>query len=257
MANIINLMMQVEQCSDVVRDFAEVDASVNSSFYLVSSLLHKTLGDAAEFYKNSLLYLAFTPIETLSVTQRQALAYDLGLAALCGEKQYQFGELLLHPILQSLQGTAAQWLVDMLHAFNAGDIHAFETVSKVHGAAIQAEQALVANSQRLREKIRIFALMQLVREMPAHSRTLPFADIATRTSLPEEEVELLLMRSLSLSLIKGSINQVEASVRVTWVQPRVMDREAIGKQTSKLKDWMEKVQRTSVFLANETPEILA
>jgi 26S proteasome regulatory subunit N9 len=204
-----------------------------------------------------LLYLAFTPIETLSVTQRQALAYDLGLAALCGEKQYQFGELLLHPILQSLQGTAAQWLVDMLHAFNAGDIHAFETVSKVHGAAIQAEQALVANSQRLREKIRIFALMQLVREMPAHSRTLPFADIATRTSLPEEEVELLLMRSLSLSLIKGSINQVEASVRVTWVQPRVMDREAIGKQTNKLKDWMEKVQRTSVFLANETPEILA
>jgi hypothetical protein len=29
-ANIINLVVQVEQCSDVVRDFAEVDASVSS-----------------------------------------------------------------------------------------------------------------------------------------------------------------------------------------------------------------------------------
>lgn len=204
-----------------------------------------------------MLYLAFTPIETLSLPQRQALAYDLGLAALCGEKQYQFGELLLHPILQSLQGTPAQWLIEMLHAFNAGDIQAFEHVSNVHGAAIQSEPVLVANAQRLREKIRIFALMQLVREMPAHSRTLPFADIAARTALPEDEVELLLMRSLSLGLIQGSINQVELNVRVTWVQPRVMDREAIGKQVTKLKDWMEKVQRTSVFLANETPEILA
>ena len=160
-------------------------------------------------------------------------------------------------MLQSLQGTAAQWLVEMLHAFNNGGIQAFEEVSKTHGAAIQAEPALVANSQRLREKIRIFALMQLVRDMPAHSRTLSFADIAAHTALPEDEVELLLMRGLSLGLIKGSIDQVEASVRVTWVQPRVMDPVALGRQMGKLKDWMDKVQRTSVFLANETPEILA
>jgi hypothetical protein len=36
-----------------------------------------------------------------------------------------------------------------------------------------------------------------------------------------------------------------------------MDRESINKQLAKLSDWMDKVQKTSVFLQNETPEILA
>ena len=44
---------------------------------------------------------------------------------------------------------------------------------------------------------------------------------------------------------------MSSNVRVTWVQPRVMDRESIQKQLVKLKDWMDKVQETSVFLANE------
>lgn len=37
---------QVEECEAILSDFQEVDASVNSAFYLVSSLLHKTLGNA-------------------------------------------------------------------------------------------------------------------------------------------------------------------------------------------------------------------
>ncbi len=58
--------------------------------------------------------VAYTPLESLSDSQKQALAFDLGLAALCGEKIYQFGELLLHPILNALEGTPGQWLVSML-----------------------------------------------------------------------------------------------------------------------------------------------
>lgn len=85
-----------------------------------------------------------------------------------------------------------------------------------------------------------------------------FSAIAERTKLPELEVELLLMKSLSLDLVRGVISGVDNTVRVTWVHPRVMDRESINKLTlPKLADWMAKVDKTSVFLANETPEILA
>mmetsp|Transcript_41439 Transcript_41439/g.84728 ORF Transcript_41439/g.84728 Transcript_41439/m.84728 type:complete len:398 (+) Transcript_41439:21-1214(+) len=247
----------VEECESILSDFSELDASVNSAFYLVSSLLHKTLGNAGDFYKSSLLYLAYTSLDSLTDTQKQALAFDLGLAALCGDKIYQFGELLLHPILESLKGTAGQWLIGMLTAFNTGDIKAFEEVSTANAAAINEQPALVGNTQSLREKIRIFALMEHFRDMAADSRTVAFSSIATRTSLPEEEVELLLMKSLSLGLVKGSISGVAETFSVSWVQPRVMDRESVGKQLGKLTDWMDKVQRTSVFLQNETPEILA
>ncbi|EKX31540.1 26S proteasome regulatory complex, subunit RPN9 [Guillardia theta CCMP2712] len=248
---------KLEECKDVLVDFAEVDANVNSSFYLVSSLLHKTLGDAGEFYKSSLLYLAYTPLESLSEEKRQALAFDLGLAAICAEKIYQFGELLLHPILQSLKGTAGEWMVDLLHTFNKGDIAEFERVSTENAAAIQQQPALIGNAQRLREKIRIFALLELLRDIPADSRTVSFAPIAERTKLPEDEVELLVMKSLSLGIVKGTISGVENTFLVTWVQPRVVDKEAIKKHLVKLSDWMEKVQRTSEFLATETPEIVA
>lgn len=84
----------VEDVAEVLGTIAEVDPLVNSSYYHVVSLLHKCLGNLAEFYTNSLLYLAYTPLETLPADQRSGLAFDLGLAALCGEKIYQFGELV-------------------------------------------------------------------------------------------------------------------------------------------------------------------
>jgi len=182
---------KLDACKSVLMDFAELDSSVNSAFYRVSALLEKTLGNAGEFYKCSLLYLAYTPLDSLSPEEKQALAFDLGLAALCAEKIYQFGELLLHPIIKCLQGTPGEWLVTLLDAFNRGDIAAFEKVSAEKEAAIKQQPALVGNAQRLREKIRIFALLEQLRDIPADCRTVAFAEIAIRTKLPEQEVWLL------------------------------------------------------------------
>jgi hypothetical protein len=49
------------------------------------------------------------------------------------------------------------------------------------------------------------------------------------------------MKSLSLELIKGVISGVDSKVAITWVIPRVMDRDSIKKQIVKLSDWMDKV----------------
>lgn len=37
------------------------------------------------------------------------------------------------------------------------------------------------------------------------------------------QVELLVMKALSNGLVKGSIDEVDSKVHLTWVQPRVMD----------------------------------
>ena len=62
---------------------------------------------------------------------------------------------------------------------------------------------------------------------PATNRQLTFAEIAEETRLPESEVELLVMKALSLGLVKGSIDQVQQNVHMTWVQPRVLDRQQV------------------------------
>jgi len=53
------------------------------------------------------------------------------------------------------------------------------------------------------------------------------------------------MKSLSLELIKGVISGVDSKVAITWVIPRVMDRDSIKKQIVKLSDWMDKVYKAA------------
>ena len=53
-------------------------------------------------------------------------SHDLAIAALLGDSIYNFGELLMHPILASLKSTAHGWLYDLLFALNAGDIGKFD-----------------------------------------------------------------------------------------------------------------------------------
>jgi 26S proteasome regulatory subunit N9 len=52
--------------------------------------------------------------------------------------------------------------------------------------------------------------------------------IAAASNLPADEVELLAMRALSLKPIRGLIDQVDGTLRVTWVPPRVLQPAQIG-----------------------------
>lgn len=57
----------------------------------------------------------------------------------------------------------------------------------------------------------------------------------------------------SLGLIKGSIDQVSETLHVSWVQPRVLDREQIGQLAQRLKAWTDKLQTVEQRIA---PELL-
>jgi hypothetical protein len=54
-----------------------IDPVVYSGFYRVLAVFHKNQDHAGEFYKAGLLYLAYTPLETLSTDVKRALARDL------------------------------------------------------------------------------------------------------------------------------------------------------------------------------------
>ena len=47
------------------------------------------------------MYLAYVSQDSLPPDFRRALAVDVSLAALLGEDVYNFGELLLHPIVSA------------------------------------------------------------------------------------------------------------------------------------------------------------
>ena len=60
--------------------------------------------------------------------------------------------------------------------------------------------------------------------------------------------------ALSLKLIRGVLDEVDQTLRVTWVQPRVLQPAQINLMTERLQGWCGTVNQTLGFLENETPE---
>ena len=50
----------------------------------------------------------------------------------------------------------------------------------------------------------------------------------------------MLMRAMSLGIIKGKIDEVSKMVTITWVQPRVLDKEQIQLLSDQLESWAER-----------------
>ena len=234
-----------------------VGNEVMSQLYKCKLMISRLVGDATMFYKNSLLYLAHTPLQTISPVEQNALAAELCLAALLGESVYQLGELLLHPIFKSLEGSNHAWLHSLVIAFSKGDLDAFNAITARNAVVMQSHPPLIQGEVQLREKIRVFALMELARDRPANARTMPFDVIAQRASLSIAEVEFLVMKAVSLGLVKGSIDQVGQKVVVKWVQPRVLEHESISRLCSQLETWQKQVEATAQLLQSEGGDMVA
>ncbi|KAL0297505.1 UNVERIFIED_CONTAM: 26S proteasome non-ATPase regulatory subunitA [Sesamum radiatum] len=247
----------LEEGKSTLDSMTDIDPSVYASYYWVSSQYHKSRQEFAEFYRSALLYLAYTSVESLSESFKLDLAFDLSLSALLGENIYNFGELLAHPIIKSLLGTKVEWLYYILEAFNSGDLVRYQELCRVHGAALSTQPALVQNEKKLLEKINILCLMEIIFSRPSEDRTIPLSIIAERTKLTVEDVEYLLMKSLSVHLIEGIIDQVEGTVYVSWVQPRVLGIPQIKSLRDRLDNWVDKVHTALLSVEAETPDLVA
>jgi 26S proteasome regulatory subunit N9 len=150
-----------------------------------------------------------------------------------------------------LKNSPVDWLYQALFAFNSGDMAKFEALA----AHFNKQQLLVANAPFLKQKICLMALIETVFKRTTQRKAIPFDVVAHETHLPLNEVEHLIMKALSLKIIKGSINQVEQVVNITWVQPRVLNYEQIGKLNQGIALWRQKVHHIASSVENETPEL--
>ncbi|KAK4261504.1 hypothetical protein QN277_004491 [Acacia crassicarpa] len=231
----------IEHGKGILDSVTDVDSSVYAIYYSVLSQYHRACQDYDEFHKSSMLYLARAETFSLPESFKQGLAYDLGLAALLGDNIYHIGELLAHPIIKNLLGTNGEWLFRVLMGFNSGDLFHYKKLRRVYKNAIQAQPALVQNKERLLEKARVLCLMEIIFSQTPEARTIPLSVIAQRTELPLEDVENVLMKSFSAQLIEGVIDQVEGTVHVSWLRPRVLETSQLECLHARIDCWKDKV----------------
>ncbi|KAK9362236.1 hypothetical protein V1504DRAFT_403641 [Lipomyces starkeyi] len=243
----------LDSAGPILEKFDSVESVINAAYYSVNADYYKAKADFAAYYRNSLRFLACINVTDLTLTAQCERAYDLSIAALLGESIYNFGELLLHPILDSLVGTEFEWLRSLLFVLNAGAISKFDELAP----RIATLPILQSSNEFLRQKICLMALIEAVFQRPASDRTLSFHTIGTETRLLLEEVEHLVMKALSLGLIRGSIDQVGERVTITWLQPRIMTKDQIESMRQRLLEWDSSVKQLGVWMENSGKDVWA
>eukprot|EP01095_Lingulamoeba_sp_RSL-Kostka_P016540 TRINITY_DN813_c0_g1_i2.p1 TRINITY_DN813_c0_g1~~TRINITY_DN813_c0_g1_i2.p1 ORF type:complete len:388 (-),score=128.42 TRINITY_DN813_c0_g1_i2:120-1283(-) len=244
-----------DEAEDILEQLSGIDPTVHASYHYFSAQYQKIKGTAGEFYNSMLLYLAYTQIDQVPEAERQETAFNLCVSALIGDEVFNFGELLSHPIINSLDNTDQQWIAEILHAFNQGDLKTYNELKVTYKEQLSSQQSLVRNSDLMEEKIDLLSLMELVFTKEAHDRVIPFEEIAESAQCSIEKVEILLMRALSLNLINGLIDEVDNSVTITWVQPRVLTKDQIVTIKDRITSWAERVSDLSNLIRDETPEL--
>lgn len=218
----------------------DLSAKINAAYYLTKSLEYKLHDNYNAYYTNGLLFLSSVP--SLTSEEKVKLCYDLCIAALLGDKVYNFGELILHDILQEIaaEDSPYNWLYNLIHALNAGDLSQFNhwlSIAFTKSPQLQLHQVFI------KQKIIIMALLELISTKSTTNKRITFKEISEFTGTPLNDVEHLIIKCFSLKLIQGYINQIDEILVITWLQPRILNLKQVYNLYTHLVDWDHKVEQ--------------
>jgi len=245
----------LDEIEGILDSLIGAEADVYSAFYYTKALYQKQVVKADEFYKAGLMYLAYTPTKKINADEQKSLAVDLTLAALVGDNIYSYGELLASDILSKLPKEDS-WLGELLKIFDSGDIKAYHELVTARKADLSKQKILTSNAEKLNQKISILSFTQLIFTRPVGKRILTFKEIADCAQIHLTGVENLVMKSLSLGLIRGEIDEVDQIVVISWVKPKVLGLHQIAGMRAKLEKWTEQVDKTLRNVEDATPSVL-
>lgn len=97
----------------------------------------------------------------------------------------------------------------------------------------------------------------MIFELGKDERSISFDKIANTCQVDRQDVELLVMKAMSLDLIRGTINEVDQVVHVDWCQPRYLNKGHLQIMSNKIQAWRDKIEQTVRLVENNSgPELL-
>ena len=93
-------------------------------------------------------------------------------------------------------------------------------------------------------------------QAPEKNRRLQFAQISEHCHVPITEVETLIMTTMGTGLVAGVIDQVESSVVITRVKPRMLNPDRIRLLQTRIEGWATRADLLRDRMAQVTPELL-
>lgn len=241
---------RVEAAASAVSD----EAAVHSKIHQASLEYHRASGGQASFYHAALMFLTFTAVEDIPLVYKRQLAQDMAIAALTGDGIYNFGEVLATPILGFLVDQPMAWLAPLVAAVNRGAVAECRALMARHADALRAT-ALGSRQAVVMEKASLLAIVNVAFVRSAADRQISFQELSEVTEVQADGIERLIMRAMSLGLIKGSLDEVDGLLLVTWVQPRVLDKAQLSDVSKQLGLWVDRVKTALVTVEDQAIEL--
>jgi len=239
-----------------VNKHADIDAKVFSGLAYVYGLYYKRKDDHENYYKSCLQYLAYTPSSEMSEKEQKELSIKMGMSILLGKNVYNISELLDKEIINSLVGTEFEWLFHMMKNLGQGNIQEFSETVQQNQDFISKFPLIVKEMTYLEQKVRIIAFLEMIFLCGKDDRSIPFLKIAEVCKIEAVDVELLVMKAMSLNLIKGTIDEVEQVVHVDWALPRYLNKGHLTIMNNKMVAWEEKLDNVIIMCENNAQELV-
>ncbi|CDW85813.1 26s proteasome non-atpase regulatory subunit 13-like [Stylonychia lemnae] len=239
-----------------LEQLSDVDPKVYAHLSKTFALYYRRKEDHENFYKSSLQYLAYTPASELSHEEKRDWSIKMGMSVLLGKNIYNIAELLDKEILQSLNGTDFEWLNELLQNLGRGLITEFSNAVNKHHEYITRFSAINKELQNLQMKVKIINFLELLFACDKDDRSLKFDRIAQSCQIQVNEVEFLIMKAMSLELVKGQIDEVDQVVHIDWILPRYLSRSHIEIMVNKIQLWEQKMEEVIKQVEGQSEELL-
>lgn len=219
---------------------------------------YEKIDEPGEYYTHALRYLAHVELSTIDRDDRlDTLARSLAVSALRGSDVFNFGQLLIHPIVSRLE-VAHPWIHAVLSAFDAGDRSAFARLvaSPPAGDAVSRAICEPESVEKLGLKLAVMTLVKMLHEAhPATLAAVALKDVGEAVGMAPEGVEKIIMLAMRVGLVRGRIDQAAGTLSVEWVKPRVLTRAQVTALAARVGEWEERVQEVGKDVAEGGSEL--
>jgi len=243
-SDLLSAKNRLNKFEDYVKKENISDAVVFSKYYKALMEYQKLSGFSNEFFASAILYLGYTNLEDLSQEEKISVAKDMITSGLIGDNIYSYGGILDSPIVEVLSTTIYASYVQLLETVQQGNTPQFHAL--LASPAIQSlspeYNTLVTHASVLELKITLMGMMNIFIERSAHDRIVQFPIIQEKCCVAEDKVEWLLMKAMSVGLMKGTIDEVDQTISVSWINPRMVEKRQYGVLRDQIAAWQTKVK---------------
>ena len=179
------------------------------------------------------------------------------LSSLVGEKMFNTAEFVEKDFFKVMSNSKYDWIYKLILSFNSSKVDQFEEMLNIYSYNINSEDILRNNYTLIKIKIRIAALMDLIFQKNKNERVLSFKEISQVCFCSLDDIEILLIKAMSLGLVRGHIDEVENKFIVNWIQPKYLDNEKITILHDRVGQWIQKSEKVLVYFQDITGPLLA